>query len=373
MSLTLRFPLNATVDTGYDSSGAAVNLSNSAVTTYGDAAYGDVAYFDGMALLEYANAPATAFGTNSRCYSFWVNPLGSSETLFSTGLDDGNGGLFRVSLTASREVKVEYSGLPDSITTSTLGLGVWSQVVVSYDGSTVSCFINSALALTDARDLDTEQSVLTIGDGFDGYMSDFRLFNNSLAAEDVTDLYQRGPNELLNANRTELVVFGRDGIETDIVSNDGVVAVGNVTARDISLVSEKAQSGDTQLQSSVYLHDGTTSERVQISQQVHAVDGDDAACAVSLNLSRANGGDSRSMQTCVQYSGESVGIHAMSSTGEAITSNITFDGLAFDSDDAAVVLGPFSEFRMRYDDVTDTLQIQHLEGGVYKTKVEYSR
>jgi len=395
----LRFPLDGTVDVGYDSTGASVNLTNivaqsiiyvnesvvitgananSAVTTYSDTTYGDVATFDRTAFFEYTHVPATAFGSNTRCYSSWVKPVGSSMTLFSTGIQDGNGGLFRVSLTASLKIYVEYgySGQPNSTTTSALGSGTWWHVVISYDGSNVNCFINGTLALTDPRSLDTTQSALTIGGDhtpFSGFMSDFRLYDNHLSAEDITDLYQRGPNELLNINQTELSVFERDGIQPEVVWNDGVVAVGNVTTRDLNLVSEKAEAGETEVKSSVYLHDVTTSERVCISEQVHTVDENDTECVVSVNLSRVDDDDNRSMQTCLQYGGESVGIHAASSAGDATTSTINFEGLSFDSDDAAVVLGPFSEFRMRYDDATDTLQIQHLEDGVYKTKVQYSR
>lgn len=390
MSLTLRFPLDGTVDVGYDSTGASVNLTSivsditsvnemvffATVTTFHDATYGDVANFDGTAFFEYTNTPTTGVGNNTRCYSLWVKPMGSSMALFSTGTYGGSGGLFRVSLTASLRIQVDYNGLPASATTSALVSGTWSHVVISYDGTSVNCFINGTLSLTDSRALDTVQSALTIGGGhtpFSGYMSDFRLYDNYLSVEDVTDLYQRGPNELLNINQTELSVFDGDGLQTEILSNDGVVAVGNVTTRDLNLVSMKAESGDTQMQSSVYLHDVVTSERACISEQVHTVDENDTACAVSVNLSRVDDSNNRSMQTCMQYGGESVGINAASSAGDITTSTINFEGLSFDSDDAAVVLGPFSEFRMKYDDASDTLQIQHLEDGVYKTKVQYSR
>lgn len=375
MSLALRFSLGQPVTVGYNASGSVVNLANSGVVAAEDAAYGQVGYFDGNAKLELGSIilPPAAFGAETRCFSLWVNPTSASTTLFSTGDEATSGGLLRVSLNSSRQVRVEYSTLPDSIAATSLPLGAWSHVILSYDGSRVQCYVGGVLRFDDPRDLRTSVADLSIGDAFHGHISDFRLYNNSLPVQDVTDLYEGGPNELFNLDTTSLVVFQEEGIQSEVVVNDGVVAVGDVTTKTLTLVAEKAASGETELVSSVYAHDLSTSERLCISETLHTVDEDETECVSCLKLSNTDSSDARIMQSCVQYGGESVDIHCVSAAGEDTTSTVNFDGLSFDSDEAAVVLGPFSEFRIKYDDTTDTLQIQHLDGGVYTTKVEYGR
>lgn len=381
MSLALRIPLNGgSVTLAYDASGAALNLTNFGVVAAEDETYGQVASFDGTAHLELqaSSVPSTASGGATRCLSVWVNPSSPSLSLFSTGYEGAAGSLLRVSLDASLRVRVEYSGLPESTSSVSLASGEWSHVLLSYDGSSVQCYVNGALSSEDARELLTGEAELSLGrassdvPAFEGRMSDFRIYDHFFSVRDVADLHERGPNELLHVDTTVLAVFEGDGIQSDVV-NDSVVAVGNVTAKSLTLVAEKSPSGETEAASFVYMHDPATSERICISENLHTVNADDSESTSTLKLCSTSSAGDRVSQKCLQYSGRSVDIHSVSNAGEQRTSTLDFDGLSFDSDEAAVVLGPFSEFRIKYDDTTDTLQIQRLQGGVYTTKVEYGR
>lgn len=376
MSLALRFPFDGqSVTLGSDGSGSSVTSINSGVGSVTDTTYGLVAYFDGTAHVDLGqdSVPSTVFGSANRSFSVWVNPSSSESTVFSVGEENNSAGLLRVSLNTSRQVIVEYSGLPDSSSTSSLVLGAWSNVLVVYNGTNVQCYINGILNFDDAKSLLTSESSLIIGEGFGGHMSDFRVYNNFLSVQDISDLYDFGPNELLNLNVTDLTVFQDEGLQTDVVVNDGVVAVGNVTTTGLTLIAEKSASGETEVESFVYLHDDTTSERVCISQNIQTVDNEETACTSCLKLCTTDSSGGPVLQSCLQYSGEFCEINSVSPSGDQNISTIDFDGLSFDSDEAAVILGPFSEFRIKYDEGTDTLQIQHLDEGVYRTKVEYGR
>lgn len=384
MSLTLRYALSGdSADLGTDSSGSGLHMSNTGVATFDDPAYGGVGGFDGASYLGLASAsvPSTATGSATRCFSVWVNPAAAARTLYSSGDESASGGLFRVSMNASRQVTLEYSTLAESAAATALDLWAWSHVVVMYDGARAQCYVNGSLEFDDARALQTTETDLSVGRDssqvaasyFDGYMSDFRLYNNHLNESDVSDLHARGPNEVFNLGVTALAVFGDEGLQADVVDNDGVVAVGNVTTRGLTLLAEKQPSGDTEVESSVYLHDDATSERVLISKKLHTVDEGTTSCLATLQLGSVDDSDTGVVQDCIQYSGEAVAIHSVSSTGGDNTTTVNFDGLSFDSDAASVVLGPLSEFRIRYDDATDTVQIQHLDGAEYVTKVEYGR
>ena len=376
MSLTIRLPLSdSTVTRGYDASGGSIVLINTGVSSVQDTAYKQVAVFGGEAQLElpFAAVPSAAFGRRRRCFSLWAKPSATFGVLFSTGASSADGGLFRASVSATGQVIVDYAGLPASVTDTSLSMDVWAHVIVCYDGSSVKCYINGSLALDESKVLATIESGVHLGKaadqlGYQGSMSDFRLYNNALSEQDVSDLFEEGPNELLKLGSSELTVFQHDGIQPEIVLNDSAVAVGDVTTSSITLIDEKSASGETVLQSCVYSHDDTTSARVRVSENLQTVNPDTTACTSAVRLCTGD-----AMQTCLEYSGEFVGIHSADDTADECIATANFDGLSFDSDEAAVILGPFSEFRIKYDGSTDTLQIQHLEEGVYNTKVEYGR
>ena len=378
MSLAIRFPLSDSMVTqGYDASGGSVVLINTGVGSVQDTTFKQVALFGGAAQLGLSLevVPSAAFGGRRRCFSLWVKPSAPSAVLFSTGASSADGGMLRASLGVTGQVIVDYAGFPASVTATSLSMDVWSHVVVCFDGSNVKCYINGSLAFDESKVLSTIESAVGIGKaaadasilGYDGRMSDFRLYNNVLSDQDVSDLFDEGPNELLKLGTRELTVFQHDGIQPEIILNDSAVAVGDVTTSSVTLIDEKSASGETVLESYVYSHDDTTSARVRLSENIQTVNDDATACTSAVRLCTDDG-----MQTCLEYNGDFVGIHSADTTRECVAT-ANFDGLSFDSDEAAVILGPFSEFRIKYDDGTDTLQIQHLEGGVYNTKVEYGR
>ncbi|CAM9702222.1 unnamed protein product [Ectocarpus sp. 6 AP-2014] len=379
MSLTLAFSLgDSDVTLGYDVSGAALHLANVGVESVHDTTYGSVALFGGTAYLQLIGSLflSAVAGGEARTFSVWVKPFSASVALFSTGDDSASGGLLRVFLDASLRVNVEYTGIPDTVTTTTLILGEWAHVVISYDGSNVQCYVDGSLNVNESRDLATTDTLLSIGqastDGeiaaFQGHMSDFRLYDYGLQQQSVSDLHEHGPNQMLVVEISDLTVFQHEGIQEEIVENRGAMAVGDVTTSSLNLVGAKAASGQTDLESFVYFHNDTTSESVCISEKSHAVDEHATKCTSTIKL----GGDD-GMQSCLQYGGDMVAITTASSSAGERVATVDFDGLSFDHDEAAVVIGPFLEYRIKYDDESDTLQIQHLEEGEYITKVEYGR
>lgn len=379
MSLTLAFPLgDGDVTKGYDASGSELNLLNMGVESVQDTTYGSVALFEGTGYLQLTGSLflSAASGGEARSFSVWVKPFSASVTLFSMGDGSVSGGLLTVYLDASLRVNLDYTGIPSSVTASTLSLDEWAHVVISYDGSNVQCYVNGSLSLDESKALATTDTLLSLGQAtvegdaaaFQGHMSDFRLYDDSLQQQRVSDLYEQGPNQLLVVEVNDLTVFQHEGVQGEIVENRGAMAVGDVTTSSLNLVGAKAASGQTDLESFVYFHNDVTSESVCISEMLHAVDEDATKCTSTIKL----GGDD-GMQSCLQYSGDMVAINTASASSDERVATVDFDGLSFDDDEAAVVIGPFLEYRIKYDDDSDTLQIQHLEEGEYRTKVEYGR
>lgn len=176
-------------------------------------------------------------------------------------------------------------------------------------------------------------------------------------------------------------VFPEEGVESEIVLNNGTLAVGDIMTTGIFQLEEKSVDSDTSIASYVFFHDASTDRRTCVSKRTHKVDFLQTAGSSLLDLGYLDG----SLQNVLDYGSSSVGIRSVSGSGAdsgsivATTATIDFDGLSFSSNDAAVIIGSSSHgsssFRMKYDEASDTMQIQHLDenSGEYVTKREFGR
>lgn len=378
------YPLNDELTLLQDATGNTSNLLTNvdSVTIAYDSEFGNVASFGGVGylLMELADVPPDVYGLDTNwSYCFWAknNDTSTKTEFFSIGVNSTNS---RITANVGSTLFLGYSGnnsIGSEVVEVNLVNDTWYHYCFVRAGNNFKFYVDGVLIIDDTTSqINPTETSFKIGNNHDlntpwnGYMTDARMYTQSLTADQVVYLFGV-PTPGYEVDTTELAEFEGHGVQGEL--NDSVVAVGNVTAKSLTLVAEKSTSGETEAASFVYMHDPATSERICISENLHTVNTDDTQSTSTLKLCNTNSVGDRVSQKCVQYSGDSVDIHSVSSVGAQSASTIDFDGLSFDSDEAAVVLGPLLEFRIKYDAVTDTLQIQRLQDGVYATKVEYGR
>ena len=172
-------------------------------------------------------------------------------------------------------------------------------------------------------------------------------------------------------------VFPEEGVQSEIIINDGTIAVGDVTTTGIYQLEEKSgedefnSSPDTSIVSYVFFHDSSTDQRTCVSKRTHAVNFLQTEGSSLLDLGYVGG----SVEKVLDFGSSSLEIRSISQSGSESVATIDVEGLSFSSNDSAVILGSFSEFRMKYDENSDTVLIQHLDNvsGEYVTKREFGR
>lgn len=169
-------------------------------------------------------------------------------------------------------------------------------------------------------------------------------------------------------------VFPEDGVQSEIVVNDGALAVGDVTTTGIFQLEEKMASDqgsnpDTSIVSYVFFHNESTDQRTCVLKRTHTVDFMQTEAQSLVDLGYVGG----TLEKVLDYGTQSVGIRSVSSVGGSESvATIDVDGLSFSSNDSAVILG---DFRLKYDEMSDTVQVQHLDAtsGEYVIKREFGR
>lgn len=211
-SLLLNYRLNEIdANIGTDTEGLQ-NATNTTVTSFTDATFGNVAYFDGLSDLTIpaVSIPSQMVGTSSRSYSFWANPstFGSNRVLFANG-DAASGQRFRIQTLSSGLLGYDFFGVVD-FSSGSLVIGSWAHIVVVYDLPTttltiyldnVSIYSNASVTIDTGTtgDFGIAKDSTSGTAGFDGYMADFRVYDGSLTPAEVTALFSDGvDSEFLN-------------------------------------------------------------------------------------------------------------------------------------------------------------------------------
>lgn len=150
-----------------------------------------------------------ATGNNARSYSMWVNPTGSNDTvgLFHAG-SDGSGNDFTVWLErrgAADQNHIYLRRFIDDVRTQPNQTfdNSWHHVVVSYDGTTshnVDFYVdgvnlNVDTGFSTSRTFNTALITQSIGGNYqpsDSIIDEVGVWNRSLTAQEVSDLYNGG-------------------------------------------------------------------------------------------------------------------------------------------------------------------------------------
>lgn len=166
-------------------------------------------------------------------------------------------------------------------------------------------------------------------------------------------------------------VFPYDGLQTEIIQNEGFTVFGDIVTGTTVLVERKESEGTTSVKSFVFFHDPVTDERIVVCETNTNVN--DSNTASETTISIANNGEDSSAEPTISYSTTGFGIRSISDEGKESIATIDENGLSFSSDDSSVLFGNTSQFRMKYNTDTDTIQIQYFDGQNYITKAEYGR
>lgn len=185
------------------------NANNGAIS---GATWNSDGYFDFDGSNDYVNIDATAnspvnFSEKNYTISCWINPdnVNSNNPIFTKyGLDDSLRSIFfNIHTDGTLRFLQRATGTTDQqFSSSTISVGVWTNVTIVRDSSTVKFYINGAIdasrSTTFTPNTGGNQNI-TIGsqaDGafnfFDGKISYVKLFNEVLTASEVTVLYEQG-------------------------------------------------------------------------------------------------------------------------------------------------------------------------------------
>lgn len=274
------------------------------------------------------------------------------------------------------------------------------RVNVSFDPSNTKTFVADAIFLEDGASIPTLDSNIFLP--FEGISdseyqditissSKFEFVNDKVVVDgkevDFGSPFVVGGRRVVLAKGSVVLlledslvrVFPEEGVQNEIILNDGTLAVGDVTTTGIFQLEKKEESDSgstpsTSLTSYVFFHDASTDKRTCVSKCTHIVDFSQTSASSLVDLGYLDG----TLENVLDYGTSSVGIRSVSTSGNVVKESIAtidVDGLSFSSNDSAVILGSFAEFRIKYDDNTDTIQIQHLNvnSGDYVTKREFSR
>jgi hypothetical protein len=144
-------------------------------------------------------------GTSSTTLSAWINPsiINATNVGLVSARDSVNGMEFRIE---NDEIACWVGNGTTGVTASTtdfnLEVDTWHNILCSYDGANIKIYKNgvvSAITASTSGTIGTTTSGLTIGSDndqaagkFNGSISDVRIYNRALTADEVTQLYNEG-------------------------------------------------------------------------------------------------------------------------------------------------------------------------------------
>lgn len=239
MSLLLWYKFNG-ADLGEDSSGSSLGMTNVGATSFSDSEVGDVVFLNGSSYMSLSSSlvPSAMLGASSRTISFWAK-TGST----TGGAIHCNGSNF-----AHRRFRGRHGGGTrygiDLHTNTSFGsievpLNTWGHFACTFDSGTtvLNSYVDGVLdASTVQTRVDTGSGTFSIGRDstnpsyayFNGYVSDFRVYDHVLDAAAVNALTNAGP---LGAGS-----LAETGEEIDI-STDYVYTENGVTQAGVDAAS----------------------------------------------------------------------------------------------------------------------------------------
>lgn len=203
MSLVLQYPFNDAATFLVDATGNSNTLTDvNGVESVTDTTYGTVASFSDNPTKYFSleEAPATTTGAAPRTFAYWLKQVGNDtyRIIHGQGTTSNGGTEYRVQFSSN---SLDINGGTGS--SSNPGpTGQWVHIAISYDGTTERIYFDGSSVKTTSITYNVATGPLFIGSAttfasgysLDGYMLDFRIYDDALSDTDINTLFTEGPN-----------------------------------------------------------------------------------------------------------------------------------------------------------------------------------
>lgn len=159
------------------------------------------------------------------------------------------------------------------------------------------------------------------------------------------------------------------GIENEVTQDAGTSASGVQIATRYIHIKNKESSGDTNIESYVYLYDATTDERLGITKIDKIIDENISSGSCSWKTLDPN---TKVLEETLSFAPESVNIKCQNSNTEN-TSIFDTNGISFSNNDAGIFLGSLQQFKIKYENNKVLFQYKSSSGTSYVTKASIER
>ncbi|KKR58644.1 MAG: hypothetical protein UT97_C0027G0001, partial [Parcubacteria group bacterium GW2011_GWC2_40_31] len=183
--------------------------TSAATVSVADGIFGKARRFSGGSVDDLAKVTTVTglpTGASSRSIGFWawVDPGAATDANFAFAYGGGAaGGRFGVAAYPGANWWFQGNGAGDLNTGVAVILGKWTNVVVTYDGTTLKFYIDGALVASAARTLDTASSSFYFGnsngltEGMKGVLDELFISNRVLSPDEIAETYRMGANHHL--------------------------------------------------------------------------------------------------------------------------------------------------------------------------------
>jgi hypothetical protein len=195
----------ATTSNGFtDGLGSAVDGTNNGATQTATGKIGNAWSFDGTNdYISISNNTSLPSGAEVFTYNIWVNldTWTGYRTFFSLGTGVTNEALYVTNDGNSNDGNVEvhrYGGEVGDSSPTTIAIGTWNMITVTYTGTTVELFINGVSVDTTVHTLNVDENGMRIGKNshnsefMDGKLDEFSVWNRVLTTDEISLLYNSG-------------------------------------------------------------------------------------------------------------------------------------------------------------------------------------
>ena len=167
--------------------------------------------------------------------------------------------------------------------------------------------------------------------------------------------------------------FPLEGLQSEIVNNNGTMVLGGVTTSSTILIESKNDSGDTVVTNYILFRNTVTDQRTCAIEYIKSSDILQTTGTSIVNMGYVDNTETRSLEKVLQYRSDETNIRSVNQVGEESIANINIEGISFSSDDSGLILGENAEFGIFYDSSTDKLQIKYYDtlSSQYVTKREF--
>lgn len=200
MSLQVWLPLNGNLN---NQGLSEVTVTNSGATVDSNGKIGSCYSFDGnddfISLTSSSLYSTIKGGSLPFSIAMWVYRADTTRAILFGDYQLAGGIYFNLELSTSSKVRFYWNGGPDLVfDNAVVATSKWSHIAVTYDGSTIKCYIDGAFAQSSTVTLVTRdktsgsyylgRDARTGTTAFNGKMNDFRLYDHCLSAKEVKEI-----------------------------------------------------------------------------------------------------------------------------------------------------------------------------------------